>query len=296
MAIGYACLTIGNDDIKYRTCRISNATPDNLFTIIRYNLNSLEKAIDYNSENNIKLFRISSDIIPFGSNPNITIDWQKKFLSKLRDIGKKIREYNIRVSMHPGQYTVLNSPNDNVVKNAVNDLKYHADFLDSIGTDKTSKIILHIGGVYGDKAGSISRFIKNFKKLDNNIKSRISIENDDKSYNIMDVLSISKVLDLPVVYDNLHNSINPFDNTKDDIYWINMCTKTWKKVDGNQKIHYSQQATNKKLGSHSPTIDLNEFINFYNRIKNFDLDIMLEVKDKDKSAIKCIKEVNKDNM
>ena len=191
--------------------------------------------------------------------------------------------------MHPGQYTILNSPNEHVVKNAIIDLKYHSDFLDSIGTDSTSKIVLHIGGIYGDKNIAIKRFINNFQKLDNQIKKRLVIENDDKSYNINDVLEISKIINIPVVYDNLHNKVNNYDESKSDLYWIKKCSSTWKKEDGKQKIHYSEQDIEKRQGSHSTSINEKKFLKFYNIVRNINLDIMLEVKDKDLSAIKCIK-------
>ena len=289
MSIGYACLTVGDKKVVYKNCRIKNATPDNLKAIIGHNLATFEKAIDYNYANNINLFRISSDIIPFGSNESIIIDWKKIFSSELKKIGKKIKKYNLRVSMHPGQYTILNSPNELVVKNAISDLKYHTDFLDAIGTDTTSKIILHIGGIYGDKNNAIKRFIDNFQNLDTQIKRRIVIENDDKSYNINDVLKISKILNIPVVYDNLHNKVNSYDESKSDLYWIKKCSSTWKKEDGKQKIHYSEQDSEKRQGSHSATINENQFLKFYSIVKSFNLDIMLEVKDKDLSAIKCIR-------
>lgn len=293
MSIGYACLTIGTSSIRYKTCRLRNATSENLKEIIRHNLKALDKAIEYNIENNIRLFRISSDIIPFASKTAISINWQQIYSKELQQIGDKINHNNIRVSMHPGQYTVINSPNPDVVDKAVLDLEYHAAFLNSLKVDSKAKIILHIGGVYGDKSESIKRFIYNYDKLSHEVKKRLVIENDDKSYNINDVLNISREINVPVVYDNLHNQTNPYDIEKDDIYWIKRCQKTWKEEDGKQKIHYSQQDSVKKRGSHSATIEVNEFIEFYKKINDLNLDIMFEVKDKNISVVKCAREVEK---
>lgn len=296
MRIGYACLTIGSNEVSYKTCRIKNATSDNLKAIIAHNLNSLDKAIDYNYANNIKLFRISSDIIPFGSNEKVIINWKQIFSTELKKIGEKIKNYQIRVSMHPGQYTIINSPNEIVVKNAISDLKYHCDFLDSIEADWTSKIILHIGGIYGDKDLAVKRFIDNYQKIDARIKKRLVIENDDRLYNIKDVLKLSKIINIPVVYDNLHNKVNNYDESKSDLYWIKKCSTTWKKEDGVQKIHYSEQDPEKKSGSHSSTISESEFLKFYKKINSINIDIMLEVKDKDLSTIKCIKMIKDNNL
>jgi len=154
--------------------------------------------------------------------------------------------------------------------------------------DSSHKIILHVGGAYNDKLKAIDRFIENYSTLETRIKKRLIIENDDKIYNIKEVLDIAKKTSIPVVYDNLHNYANPYDKDISDHEWISECFHTWKKDDGNQKIHYSQQDNNKKIGSHSPTIRINEFLSFYNHIKECDTDIMLEVKDKNISALKCI--------
>ena len=287
MRIGYACLTLGVRDTNFKTTILKNANEENLLSIIKHNLDVLDKIIDYNIDNNINLFRISSDIVPFGSSPANPLKWWNIFEKEFISIGAKINNAGMRVSMHPGQYTVLNSPNEDVVFRAIKDLEYHNRFLDSLNVNKEHKIILHIGGVYGDKKSAIHRFIENFKTLDSKIKERLVIENDDKSYNIEDVLGISKELNIPVIYDNLHNSVLPWDASKSDKYWIERVRETWTKGHGPQKIHYSQQDKNKRPGAHSFTINLEDFMSFLKDL-NKDLDIMLEVKDKNLSAVKCI--------
>lgn len=287
MNIGYACLTVGVLNSNFRNITLKNLNKEKLLSLIEHNLNSLENIIDYNIKNNIKLFRISSDLIPFGSSPANDLKWWEVFEEKLSGIGNKINKSSMRVSMHPGQYTVLNSLNEDVVSKAVLDLDYHNRVLDSLSLHSKHKIILHIGGIYDSKNNAVKRFCDNYKKLSDGVKNRLVIENDDKMYNIGDVLQIGNYLNIPVVYDNLHNKINCYDESKNDVYWINECSKTWKMSDGNQKIHYSQQDADKKAGSHSKTIFINRFMDFYNLLEN-DLDIMLEVKDKNLSAVKCI--------
>lgn len=286
MRIGYACVVEAVPTIKLKSCTLKKATQENLREIIKHNLDMLDKALDYNNENNIKLFRISSDIIPLASHPLFDFNWKEEFIQELALLGKKTRDYNIRLSMHPGQYTILNSNNDEVVKKAIMDLIYHCDFLDLLGLDSSNKIIIHIGGVYGDKESAIQRFIDNYLSLDQKIKNRLVIENDDKLFNINDVYRIGNLYNIPVVFDNLHHFINNTEYLSDD-YWINLCKSTWKTNDGVQKIHYSQQAKNKKNGAHSKTILTHEFMNFTNSLSTNELDIMLEVKDKNISAIKC---------
>jgi len=286
--IGYACITHGLANVEIKTCRLKNAAYSNLLKIIKNNLDALKTAIEYNAKNNIYLFRISSDIIPFASHPKVLIKWSKHFDKELKDIGKQIKQYGVRVSMHPGQYTVLNSPDSDVVCRSIEEIRYHTYFLDCLGVDESNKVILHVGGIYGDKSKAIKRFITNYNKLDNSIKRRLIIENDDVNYNVEDVLYISNELNVPVVFDNLHHKINTPESDKSITEWILACNKTWDKKDGVQKIHYAQQHLQKSKGAHSNTILINEFRDFFYDLPNIDLDIMLEVKDKNLSTIKCI--------
>jgi len=295
MSIGYACLTVGVPNTGMKSCRVQNASEERLVELISHNLNSLGNIIDYNIENNIKLFRISSDIIPFGSSPVNTLNWWELFATELTAIAKKIQENRMRISMHPGQYTVLNSPKEDVVERAIEDLNYHTQFIRSLRGTTENKIILHIGGVYGDKSQAVERFIRNYNRLNETVKQHLVIENDDRSYTIKDVLTIGKTLGVPVVFDNLHHTINPCDEQQDDLYWIRRCKETWKVDDGRQKIHYSQQDPLKQPGGHSETIGISDFMDYYQAINGEELDIMLEVKDKNLSAVKCISKTTLEN-
>lgn len=287
MSIGYACLQVGRPDTTIRSVIQKNATTERLMEVIDYNLQSFENMIDYNIKNKIKLYRISSGLIPFGSSPVNQLEWEQIFHDRFITIGQKIKQSGMRVSFHPGQYTVLNSPDAGVVSRAVDDLVYQEKILTLLGMDYSHKLILHVGGVYGDKVTALDRFEENFKIIPQAVKNRLIIENDDRLFNVEDVLGLAHRIGIPVVYDNLHNAINPADPTKDDRYWISEARKTWKPEDGNQKIHYSQQAAGKRMGAHTDTIYIEEFLEFYNKLEDKTIDIMLEVKDKNLSALKC---------
>lgn len=288
VGIGYACILMGTDNGKLRSCRLKNVNEETVLEIVGHNLELLNRTIEYNKENNIRLFRISSDIIPFASHPEMKVNWKEIFKEELKRIGEKIKRYEMRVTMHPGQYTVLNSPSEEVVNRAVDELKYHADFLDCLGMDSSGKLILHIGGIYENKELAMQRFIDRYFMLDDAIKRRLVIENDDKNYHIEDVLYISRKTNIPVIFDNLHHEINKVDTKKKINDYILECKKTWGEKDGRQKIHYSQQDPKKTKGAHSKTIRVNEFLEFYHALPHQDIDIMLEVKDKNVSALKCI--------
>ena len=287
MSIGYACLNIGTPNTNIRSVMQRNATPEKLTEVTEHNLAALERMIDYNHKNDIKLFRISSDLIPFGSSPVNTLAWPEIHKEAFDRIGSKIRKSGMRVSLHPGQYTVLNSPTEDVVERAITDLVYHDKILIALGTDQTNKIVLHVGGIYGDKKEALERFEQNFRRLPEAVRNRLIIENDDRLYNIEDVLTLAHRLHVPAVYDNLHHAINPPPSGGTDPYWIAEAKKTWKAADGNQKIHYSQQALDKRPGAHTDTINLETFLTFHEQLEDKQIDIMLEVKDKNLSAIKC---------
>lgn len=291
MKIGYACQTIGIHSTNFKTCILKNADEDNLNRIITYNLKSLDNILDYNISNNIKLFRITSDLIPFGSSPANTLKWWEHYQEKFEALGRKAMDNNMRLSMHPGQYTLLNSPNTDVVARSIKDLEYHNRILDTMKLDKSNKLILHIGGIYGYKEEAIKRFINTWKSLDSRLTDRIILENDDRLYTIEDVLYIAEQVNTPVVFDNLHNKINPGTAPLDEAEWINRCQNTWKPADGTQKIHYSEQNPFKKPGSHSDTIEGEIFKLFCRNLNRKDIDIMLEVKDKNLSAAKCMNSV-----
>lgn len=287
MNIGYACLTLGVRGAEMKSCMRKSADESRLALIIKQNLDALENIIEYNIRSGIRLFRISSDIIPFGSNKEVNkLPWQQLFPEQFRRIGLKIRKGGLRVSMHPGQYTVLNSPQSGITARAIEDIAYHTQVLDCLQTDSTSKIVLHIGGAYDNKKEAVKRFISHFKSLDEGMKRRIVLENDDKIYTIEEVLEIASVLGVPVAYDNLHNAVNPCGSS--DAEWISACAKTWGKHDGRQKVHYSEQDLLKRPGSHSRSVNATRFLDFCESIKHISPDIMLEVKDKNLSAIKCI--------
>lgn len=298
MSIGYACLTLGVPKADIRSCILKNADDERLIELIAHNLNSLENIIEYNIRYNIQLFRISSDLIPFGSSPVNTLPWWDLFETQLSVIGAKLKEGGIRVSMHPGQYTVLNSPDGGVAERAVKDLIYHGRVLDALDTNAENKIVLHVGGIYGDKAEALRRFEENYAELEPAIKQRLVIENDDKAYSIADTLELGTKLGIPVIFDHLHHRVNPPESIRkakldDEDFggerdWIREAAKTWKAGDGRQKIHYSQQDPGKRPGSHSGMIFTDEFLEFYKGIQRTDIDIMLEVKDKNLSAIKCM--------
>ena len=288
MNVGYACQCFTQTIPSFRTCTKRFVSEEKLIDIIAHNLKVLDQILDYNHHHFIHLFRISSDLVPFGSSPINTVDWKTMFAKEFQALGEKARAYDIRLTMHPGQYTILNTPDPMVWERSVLDLRYHCDILNLMEMDQTSKLILHIGGIYGDKQAAMKRFLTSFPKLDEDIQARLIIENDDRYYTLEDVCLLSKKLDIPVIFDNLHHDVLPsFPNQSlDEI--LSMVQRTWNKRDGRMKIHYSQQNPQKRKGAHASNLNPTAFLTFCEQIHDRDIDVMLEIKSKNLAALQAI--------
>lgn len=195
--------------------------------------------------------------------------------------------------MHPGQYTVLNSKTPATLESAIKEMEYHDDVLSGMGLDGSAKIQIHVGGVYGDKEASINRFIERYEELDSRIKRRLIIENDERSYSIEDCMRIHDEVGLPVILDTLHHSAN--HEGMDLSAALSQTSRTWRKEDGLQLVDYSSQAPSARLGKHSQSIDREDFQDFLKISRGHDFDVMLEIKDKEHSALKAIELVRTDS-
>lgn len=288
MNIGYASKTLGLPEGRMRSLVMRNASDERLAEAIGANLSALEAVVRYCGANGIRLFRVGSDVIPFGSSPANRLDWAHAFGERLAAIGELAAENRVRLSMHPGQYTVLNSPDDDVVRRAVADLAYHAAFLDALGTGAEAKVVLHVGGAYGDKEAALKRFVARCRELDAGVRRRLVVENDDRLFTAEDALAASEACGIPMVLDVLHHWLNRGPGGRDGLELLDAAACTWGPQDGPQKVHYAQQAPGRRLGSHADTIGLDGFLAFAASLEGRAPDMMLEVKDKNVSALKCL--------
>ena len=292
MKIGYPCINRTIECQGNKTFRLKSYSEKKLVRTIDNNLDCLLKILQFNVKHNILFFRITSDLVPFASHPICKFNWQKNFRKKFQVIGDYIKYNNIRISMHPDQFIVINSINDNVVFRSISELNYHSEVLDLMELDNSSKIQLHIGGIYNDKKESKKRFTKNYNILSKSLKSRLVIENDHISYDLKDCMDISKEIDIPILFDVFHHSIK---NNKESISKsFEFITKTWKTKDGIPMIDYSSQQPGKKKGVHAEKINKDDFTSFLKNTHKYDFDVMFEIKDKEKSVLKVMKIVKSD--
>jgi UV DNA damage endonuclease len=259
-----------------------------LIQTIRDNLAHLEKILKFNVENRLLFFRISSDLVPFASHPICKFNWIDHFKSEFKHLGEYIKANNIRISMHPDQFVILNSSNEKVTNNSINELKYHCNILDAMDLDQTAKVQIHVGGVYGDKPRAIKKFIECYSTLTEAIKKRIAIENDDHLFNLKDCLEIHQQTGIPIIFDNFHHEC--FNYSKESmIQAIKKASLTWKVKDGLPMLDYSSQSKGERKGKHATTLDPLLFCKFIMETQRLDFDLMLEIKDKEKSALAALK-------
>jgi len=287
MKLGYPCINRSINCQSNSTFRLASYSEDRLIKTVKNNLDCLTKILRYNLANELLFFRITSDLVPFASHPVCEFDWISFFEPQFKDIGSYIRENNMRVSMHPDQFVLINSLKDDVVKRSIDELHYHCSVLDAMDLDESAKIQIHVGGVYGDKPKAIKRFIERYNSLNKSIKKRLVIENDDRLFSLKDCIEIHQSTKIPVIIDTFHHEcLNNGEIIKEAIL---QAQATWKKSDGLLMIDYSTQKADKRKGTHAITIDLSLFKDFIIETEGLDFDIMLEIKDKEKSAIEALK-------
>jgi len=261
-------------------------------TTVSGNLACLTQILEWNLAHDILFFRITSDLIPFASHPVCTFPWQDYFNDELATIGNGISDSGIRISMHPDQFIILNSPDPEVVRRSIAELTYHAELLDLMGLDTTAKIQLHVGGRYTDPKESRARFVRVVHGLDPAIRRRLVVENDDKRFTASDCLAIHEQTGLPVLFDVFHHSCN---NNGEDLHdMVQKTSTTWMDADGTMMADYSSQHPHKRAGGHAEHIDITDFQRFLEISSPCDMDIMLEIKDKEVSALAAVSLTRRD--
>lgn len=291
--IGYACInmTLGKKGILTgRTLR--KATLD--LKGIEYaselalqNAIDLEKILKWNVDNGIFFFRISGDIFPWGNKVGVDafpdIIEIKKVLARC---GQYAKDNNIRITAHPGPFNLLASSKESVIENTILDLEMHGLLFDFLGLSRTpyNKINIHVGATYGDKYAAAETWCKNFHRLSEAVRSRLTIENDDKAsmYSVKDLYElIHRHTKVPIVFDYHHHTFNDGGQTEQEA--LQLAVSTW--GDYKPAVHYSESKSlhesNDKLNPRAHSDYVSNYINTY----GIDVDIMIEAKAKELAVL-----------
>ena len=271
---------------NYNKITLPNKKLEKLKSVAASNLRDLETIIRYNIENNIHFYRITSALIPLVTHPEVGYWGHREFLKKdFEYVGKLINDSKMRVDTHPDEFNVINSINPKVVENTKINLVRQAEWFEDFKYD-LGKMVIHVGGATNGKEAGLERFITNFDNFPTEVKSKIIIENDDKTYTAQETLNLCNELSLPMVLDIHHHNCN---NNGENIYeLIPQIFLTWKNEKLPPKLHFSSPREGEKDRKHSDFINAKDFVIFLENIKHFntDIDIMLECKEKDLALFK----------
>lgn len=259
------------------------------------NARDLVKLLRWNDRYGIKFMRLSSEMFPFASHKEYGYKLKPFASEALGQAGEVVAELGHRVSVHPGQFTQLGSPKKEVVEASYRDLEYHSEMLQLLKLppqqDRDAVMILHMGGVFGDKQATLDRFRENYAKLSPDVKNRLVLENDDVSWSVHDLLPICEELNIPLVLDFHHHNII-FDSsqlregTLDIRSLFDRIEATWTRKNITQKMHYSEPVpsaiTNRERRKHS------------NRVGTLPpckptMDLMIEAKDKEQAVFELMR-------
>jgi UV DNA damage endonuclease len=297
--LGYACINMSMSPVRTTNRTMRKSTLDLKGTAYQselalQNASDLIYILEWNRQNGIFFFRMSSDMIPWGNTIELTdLPDYKKIAEALRKAGDFAKFHNMRLTMHPGPFTTLSSPSRNVVENGIKDLELHGKVMDLMGLSRTpyNKINIHMGGTHGDKMACLQRFADNFQSLSDSVKSRLTVENDDKEslYTVKDLMYLYENAGIPIVFDFHHWKCQKDPMSEEDA--LKLAASTWpqgiKPV-----VHYSEskalhESDNKiKPQAHS------DYVNGLPNLYKVEADIMLETKMKEAALLRIREQIN----
>lgn len=287
MRLGYACM---NTELKtvFRTVRVATAEAEGTDRIKELTLKNFQTTLDiiqWNLAHDIYFYRASSSIVPLSTHPvNDWIWWEDPdVLALTEEIRSIVETHHMRISVHPGQYTVINSPKPEVVRKSIEDLEYHDKLIRLLSG---SDIILHTGGAYGDKETAKKRFAEVYAELSPSIRKFLRLENDDKTYTVRDVLDVHHLCGVPICFDIHHHNCN---NNGEPVDFAEILA-TWKGY-GTPKVHIStgkEGFTDLRHHNLVSEVDFQELLILLNGIN---VDVMFEAKLKEQSILPYIHQV-----
>jgi UV DNA damage endonuclease len=288
MRLGFAVKVLGDGGLPSHDTRRWQSGPS-----LGVSLDRLEAVLRSCARREIDMYRMATSLAPYASHPDLPQfrDAPRVFAERLAEVGGLARELDVRLSTHPGQYTVLNSEDAWVQALAVEELEVQAELMDGMGLGPEAVVVLHVGGGAGGREAALARFEAGFERLGDAARARLVVENDDRTFALTDVLELSRRIGRPVVWDVLHHHCHDPDRIEDREA-LRLALETW--PDGvTPKIHYSSPKTAldekdkrlvlPQLRAHADLIDPIGFEHFLTETAAGlpDFDIMLEAKGKD---------------
>jgi UV DNA damage endonuclease len=299
--LGFPVKVMGRPDLKSNDSRRWQNGPH-----LKVSLGYVDAVLDYLQAHRISMYRLSSDLAPYATHPDMPQfhAMVQESAAELRAIGEKARRLDIRLSFHPSQFVVLNSPDPTLVAKSVWDLVSQAEMLDLMELGPEAVLVIHVGGVYGDRQTSAARWVETWKGLPEPVRRRLVLEHDDLRFSAADILWIHERTGVRLIFDYQHFwCLNPEGLELRPT--LEAILATW--PEGvRPKIHYSSPRTelrqakrlDRKTGKsvavnlapvwtgHADFCNPFEFATFLRAADGLTFDIMLEAKAKDLALIR----------
>jgi len=228
------CCQFAREPIQFRTTTatalVKRSRVDQLHRLSELalaNAEALLASLQFCTSNGIGGFRINSQILPLKTHPQVgyavaDLPHADRLIQTFLDCGAFARRRGLRLSFHPDQFVVLNSPSPDTLAHSLAELDYQAEVAEWVGADT---INLHGGGAYGDKPAALRTLTRSIERLPERVRSRLTLENDDKTFTPRDLLPVCNATNTPLVYDvHHHRCLNDGLGVEDA---TNQATETW---------------------------------------------------------------------
>ena len=293
MRLGFVVKPLARPELRSHDSRRWQNSPH-----LSVSLAYLRDVFTYLAEAKISMYRISSELAPYATHPDMPQFHRQveQCAVELAQVGAIARALDLRLSFHPAQHIVLNAPGPDLVARSASDLVVQAAILDTMGLGPEAVVVIHVGGVYGDREAARERFARNYEALPEAARRRLVLENDDVRFGVADTLRVHERTGICLVFDNLHHRLNNPDGrpSRDALA---ACLATWP-ADVQPKIHFSSPRTEwlvdggdgsqpaevrqTRWNYHSDYVNPFEFIDFLRMAEGLrPFDVMLEVRAKD---------------
>jgi UV DNA damage endonuclease len=300
MRLGFAVKVLGGGGLPSHDTRRWQSGPH-----LRVSLERLRAVLEYCDAQDIRMYRMATALAPYASHPDLRGFRRQPYecAAELAEIGRLSRELGIRLSSHPGQYTVLNSEDERTRRLAVEELEVQAELMDAMALGPEAVVVLHVGGAAGGVEAALDRFERGFELLSPEARARLAVENDDRSFGLSAVLRLSERIGRPVVWDALHHRCHDPDSISGREA-LTLALATWPRG-VLAKVHYASPKTaveerRKRVGRrverslvlpelrvHADLIDPVAFEHFIRETgRGMDFDVMLEAKAKDLALLR----------
>jgi UV DNA damage endonuclease len=205
--LGFAVKVLGGGGLPSHDTRRWQSGPH-----LRHSIELLDSAFDTLARRDLRMFRMSSSTVPYGTHPDLPqFDYRRQLADcehELATLGAKARGYGLRLSTHPGQYTVVDAPDEELARRSALDLEQDSALLDALGAGPEACVVVHVGGAYGDREAARERFARRHAQLSDAARRRVAVEHDERSFDLADALWIADRTGARVIFDLHHHRCN----------------------------------------------------------------------------------------